>query len=99
MKQSTIIDMLRARHPEFTKDQIVSSVMKINAAICDTLARGGRIEIRGFGTFHLSKRPSREVFNPRARKGFVVPVRMVPRFKPAKRFKERIDGKSAAAGR
>lgn len=99
MKQSTIVDRLHEAHPELTKQQIADSVARINEEIANALAQGGRVEIRGFGTFYLSSRAARRVFNPRSRAGFMVPGRMVPRFKPGKRLRLRIDGKPAASGR
>ncbi|MBF2735441.1 MAG: integration host factor subunit beta [Betaproteobacteria bacterium AqS2] len=98
MKQSTIVDRLYEAHPDLTKQQIADSVARINEEISNALAQGGRVEIRGFGTFYLSSRAARRIYNPRSREGFMVPGRMVPRFKPGKRLRLKVDGKPAPAG-
>ena len=49
-------------------------------AVKDTLARGGHIEIRGFGTFKVRHRKAREV-----------PSRKVPVFQPSTLLRERVD--------
>ncbi len=50
----------------------------------ETLAAGGRIEIRGFGSFTLSYRPSRTGRNPKTGESVALPARRIPRFKPFK---------------
>ena len=56
-----------------------------------SLARGQRIEIRGFGSFDLNHRPARVGRNPKTGEKVDVPEKYVPHFKPAKELRERVD--------
>ncbi len=55
------------------------------------LAKGQRIEIRGFGSFDLNHRPSRVGRNPKTGEKVEVPEKYVPHFKPGKELRERVD--------
>jgi integration host factor subunit beta len=55
-----------------------------------TLARGGRIEIRGFGSFGLNYRPPRLGRNPKTGDKVKVPAKYVPHFKAGKELRERV---------
>lgn len=56
-----------------------------------SLARGQRIEIRGFGSFDLNHRPPRIGRNPKTGERVEVPEKYVPHFKPGKELRERVD--------
>ena len=55
------------------------------------LAKGQRIEIRGFGSFDLNHRPARVGRNPKTGEKVSVPEKYVPHFKPGKELRERVD--------
>ena len=55
------------------------------------LARGHRIEIRGFGSFSINRRPPRVGRNPRSGEQVVIPEKLVPHFKPGKALREAVD--------
>ena len=56
-----------------------------------SLAKGQRIEIRGFGSFDLNHRPARVGRNPKTGEKVEVPEKYVPHFKPGKELRERVD--------
>ena len=56
-----------------------------------SLAKGQRIEIRGFGSFDLNHRPARIGRNPKTGDKVEVPEKYVPHFKPGKELRERVD--------
>jgi integration host factor subunit beta len=60
--------------------------------ITAALARGDRVELRGFGAFSAKRRDARTGRNPRT--GAAVPVagKAVPYFKPGKELRERVNG-------
>lgn len=62
-------------------------------AMTEALASGDRIEIRGFGSFQVKSRRSREGRNPRTGDKVQVEAKRVPFFKVGKELKERVDGK------
>ena len=56
-----------------------------------SLAKGQRIEIRGFGSFDLNHRPARVGRNPKTGDKVEVPEKYVPHYKPGKELRERVD--------
>jgi integration host factor subunit beta len=70
---------------------------KIVDAIFDeiiaSLARGKRVELRGFGTFSIKVHKARTGRNPRTGAPVPVPKRAHPHFKTAKEMKERLNRK------
>ena len=57
----------------------------------DTLVGGGRIEIRGFGSFVVKEYDSYQGRNPKTGQRIDVPKKKLPFFKVGKELKERID--------
>jgi integration host factor subunit beta len=65
-------------------------------AMTDSLVKGQRIEIRGFGSFGLNHRPARVGRNPKSGERVHVPEKFVPHFKAGKELRERVDAQQAA---
>ena len=63
-------------------------------ALSSALVEGKRIEIRGFGSFSISRRPSRLGRNPRSGAQVVIPEKLVPHFRPGKALREAVDNKA-----
>ena len=61
-------------------------------SISDSLAQGDKVEIRGFGSFHIRKRNARTAYNPRSRVEVKVPAKKVPFFKAGNDLKKMVDG-------
>jgi integration host factor subunit beta len=66
-------------------------VKAILEAMNDALARGHRIEIRGFGSFSVNYRPPRMGRNPRSGESVAIPEKKVPHFKPGKALRLAVD--------
>ena len=73
-----------------TKD-IEYSVKVLVDTMTRSLAKGQRIEIRGFGSFDLNDRPARVGRNPKPGERLEFPAKRVPHFKPGKELRERVD--------
>ncbi len=58
--------------------------------VFDTLKRGEKVTIGGFGTFMVSKRAARDGRNPRTGKAIRIPAARVPRFKPSRSLKSAV---------
>ena len=65
-------------------------------AMASALARGHRIEIRGFGSFSINRRPPRVGRNPRSGEQVVISEKLVPHFKPGKALREAVDARVGA---
>jgi integration host factor subunit beta len=61
------------------------------------LVDGDKIEIRGFGSFHVRRRRPRRGRNPRSGTKVDVPAKRVPRFKPGKEIRTALNGGSRTA--
>jgi DNA-binding protein HU-beta len=56
--------------------------------VTEALAKGDKVEIRGFGTFLMKERAPRVARNPRTGEKVEIPARLSPAFKPGKELKE-----------
>lgn len=91
MTRSDLISRLAERHPQLLAKDAELAVKVILDAMSATLAKGGRIEIRGFGSFALNYRPPRTGRNPKSGEKVQVPAKYVPHFKAGKELRERVD--------
>ncbi|KAB2927954.1 MAG: integration host factor subunit beta [Dechloromonas sp.] len=90
MTRSELVSMLADRFPQLVRADADLSVSAILDAIAGTLAKGGRIEIRGFGSFSLNHRPARVGRNPKTGKKVSVPAKWTPHFKAGKELRESV---------
>jgi integration host factor subunit beta len=91
MTKSELIARLAERFPQLVAKDAELAVKVILDAMTEALARGDRIEIRGFGSFSLNHRPPRIGRNPRSGERVDVPEKWVPHFKAGKELRERVD--------
>ena len=66
MTRSDLVEELASRFSQLTHRDAEYAVKTILDAMSDALVRGHRIEIRGFGSFSISRRPPRLGRNPRS---------------------------------
>ena len=97
MTKSELIALLAAENSHLRQPDIELIVATIFDEITAALARGDRVELRGFGAFSAKRRDARTGRNPRT--GAAVPVagKAVPYFKPGKELRERVNGGPPAA--
>ena len=77
-------NQLLAKDVEYSVKVLVDTMTR-------SLARGQRIEIRGFGSFSISRRPPRVGRNPRSGEQVMIPEKLAPHFKPGKALREAVD--------
>jgi len=92
MIKSELITKLSAQSPHLYRRDAEAIVDAILDTITAALARGDRVELRGFGVFTAKKRPARSARNPRSGKAFVVPEKALLAFKPSKDMHSRLNG-------
>jgi integration host factor subunit beta len=80
-----------ARDSDLSKKDAEVIVQTVLDSIVDSLKSGEKIELRGFGSFRLRERASREGRNPKTGEAVFVPAKRVPYFKPGKELRELID--------
>ena len=96
LTKSELIVRLAARNPRLAARDADEAVKLILDMLGSSLAQGGRIEIRGFGSFSLNYRPARVGRNPKSGERVEVPAKHVPHFKAGKELRERVDGNGAS---
>ncbi len=96
MTKSELMYRLAERYTEeggahLAAREIDQGVKVIVDTMTRALAKGQRIEIRGFGSFDLNHRPARIGRNPKTGEKVNVPAKHVPHFKAGKELRERVD--------
>jgi len=91
MTKSELIERLAQRFPQLVARDAEEAVKVILGAMTDALTHGGRIEIRGFGSFSSNYRPPRVGRNPKSGETVHVSGKYVPHFKSGKELRERVD--------
>lgn len=91
MTRSDLVALLAERFGQLTQRDTEFAVKTILDGMSEALARSHRIEIRGFGSFSVSRRPPRLGRNPRSGEQVVIPEKLVPHFKPGKALREAVD--------
>ena len=94
MTRSDLVEELAGRFGQLTHRDAEYAVKTILDAVSDALVRGHRIEIRGFGSFSISRRPPRMGRNPRSGESVAIPEKRVPHFKPGKALREAVDART-----
>ena len=95
MTRSDLVEELAARFGQLTHRDAEYAVKTILDAMSGALARGHRIEIRGFGSFSINRRSPRMGRNPRSGESVAIPEKRVPHFKPGKALREAVDARTA----
>ena len=91
MTKSELITHLSAKFSQLGHKDAELSVKTIIDSLGNALSKGGRVEIRGFGSFSLNHRPARLGRNPKTGEKVNVPEKFVPHFKPGKELKIKVD--------
>lgn len=91
MTKSELIARLAAAHPHLYQRDVERIVTTIFDEISAALARGDRVELRGFGAFSIKERGARVGRNPRTGDAVDVAAKYVPYFKTGKQLRERLN--------
>lgn len=92
MTRSGLIERVAQRHSgRLAVADVEKAVKNIVEQMSGALARGDRIEIRGFGSFRLHYRRPRTGRNPATGGAVELDGRHVPRFKAGKQLRDRVD--------
>ncbi|CAI8176529.1 MAG: Integration host factor subunit beta [Glaciecola sp. HTCC2999] len=91
MTKSELIETLMSSYDEVQSREIEVAVKELLEYMAQTLQRGERIEIRGFGSFSLHYRAPRTGRNPKTGELVELSGKYVPHFKPGKELRDRVD--------
>lgn len=91
MIRSELLQALARDNPGMRAEEIEKVVSVFFDEIANRLAKGGRVELRGFGAFSTRTREARTGRNPRTGECVSVPGKAVPYFKPGKEMRARLN--------
>ena len=80
-----------AEKAEISKKDAEKAVKAFTDAVSEELAKGGKVQLVGFGNFEVSERPAREGRNPRTGETMTIAASKTPKFKPGKALKDEIN--------
>ena len=90
MNKSELIEHI-AQTAGISKTQATAALQAVETGVIDTLATGGTVELKGFGTFSVKDRASRPGRNPKTGEVITIPATKVPTFKAGKALKEAVN--------
>lgn len=94
MIRSELIQKISEENPHLFRRDIERIVNTVFEEIIDAMARGDRVELRGFGAFSVKKREARTGRNPRTGESVEVEEKHVPFFKTGKLLRDRLNGEA-----
>src|SRR5215204_3889229 len=95
MIKSELILKIAEQNPHLYQRDIENIVNAILDTITGALARGDRVELRGFGAFSVKRRDARSGRNPRTGAAVSVSEKAIPVFKTGKEMRQRLNTEDA----
>lgn len=92
MIRSELIQIIADENPHLFQRDVERIVNTVFEEIISAMARGDRVELRGFGAFSVKKREARIGRNPRTGDAVEVEEKTVPFFKTGKLLRDRLNG-------
>lgn len=92
MIRSELVQKIADENPHLQSRDVERIVRTIFDEITEAMARGDRVELRGFGAFSVKKRDARMGRNPRTGESVSVEEKHVPFFKTGKLLRDRLNG-------
>ena len=89
--RSELIERILLKQNHLAHKDVELSIKSLIEQMSTYLAKGERIEIRGFGSFSLHFRPPRTGRNPKTGDAVSLPGKYVPHFKPGKELRRRVN--------
>ncbi len=91
MKKSDLVDLV-AQKLNFPRPQVEQTIESLLDAVADGLAKGERVDIRGFGAFQIRESAARSGRNPRTGETIQIAARKTPTFKVGKELRDKVNG-------
>jgi integration host factor subunit beta len=91
MTKSELIKILSAKHPNLYLKDVSRVVDAIFGEVVAALARGDRVELRGFGSFSVRTRRARTARNPKTNEEVRLGERHAAYFRAGKELRERVN--------
>lgn len=98
MTKRELIEEVVGARSDLPRREVEALVNGVFGSLTEALARGERIEIRGFGSFIVKRRNAREGLNPKTGRVVSVHAKRVAFFKAGKELKQRVDRRPLSFG-
>jgi len=92
MIRSELVQKIMEENPVLNVNDAERIVNTIFDEIIETMAKGDRVELRGFGAFSVKERKARKGRNPKTGEPVDVVNKHVPFFKTGKLLRDRLNG-------
>lgn len=89
MNKTDLINAV-AETSELSKKDATKAVEAVFGAVMDSLKKGEKVQLIGFGNFEVRDRAARKGRNPQTGEEIQIPASKVPAFKPGKALKEAV---------
>ena len=94
MKKADLVDVV-AQQKNFPRPQVEATIDSLIEAVAEGLARGERIDLRGFGAFAVRESAARTGRNTQTGESIQIAARRVPTFKAGKELRDRVNRPSS----
>lgn len=92
MTKTDLVNVI-AEKADFSKKDAEKALNAVIASITDTLIKGEKVQLVGFGTFEVRDRKEKECINPATKEKMITPAKKAPVFKAGKALKDAVDAK------
>ena len=92
MNKTELVSLI-AEKADITKKDAEKTLVAVLDSIEETLVKGDKVQLVGFGTFEVRERAARTGRNPQTGADITIPAARVPAFKPGKALKDAVSGK------
>lgn len=89
MSKAELINLI-ADKGDYSKKDAEKALSTVIDAITDSLKKGQKISLVGFGTFEVKERAARNAINPMTKEPISIPAKKVPAFKAGKALKDAV---------
>ena len=92
MNKSELVAAMAAK-AEMSKKDTEKVLKAFEEVVTEELAKNGKVQLVGFGTFDVAERSAREGRNPQTGEPMSIPAAKAPRFKAGKALKDAVNAK------
>ena len=81
-----------AEKADLQKKDAEKAIAAFTEVVAETLKKGDKIQLVGFGTFEVAERAARTGRNPQTKETIEIPASKAPKYKAGKALKDQING-------
>ena len=90
MTKAELVTMV-AEKADMTKKDAEAALTAVIDSVTETLVKGDKVQLVGFGTFEVRDRAAKKSINPKTKEEIMVPAKKAPAFKAGKALKDAVN--------